>query len=54
MQTYSVDLVGLSFYSFGVNQQDNTAPAANLFTGTAGPFYETVRTSRASSHRPNS
>ncbi|KZO95127.1 glycoside hydrolase family 26 protein [Calocera viscosa TUFC12733] len=37
----TVDLVGLSFYSFGINQQENTAPSQNLFTQTAGPFYDT-------------
>jgi len=34
-----VDLVGLSFYWFGADQQENTAAPSGEFTSTAAPFY---------------
>ncbi|KZO95128.1 glycoside hydrolase family 26 protein [Calocera viscosa TUFC12733] len=35
----SVDLVGLSFYWFGEDQQENTVASSGLFTSQAAPFY---------------
>ncbi|EJU05803.1 glycoside hydrolase [Dacryopinax primogenitus] len=37
----TVDLVGLSFYSFGIDQQENTVPNSGFLIQTAGPFYDT-------------
>ncbi|KZT59732.1 glycoside hydrolase family 26 protein [Calocera cornea HHB12733] len=45
----TVDLVGLSFYSFGINQQDNTPPTQNFFIQTAGPFYQTYSEAKGKS-----
>ncbi|KZO98455.1 glycoside hydrolase family 26 protein [Calocera viscosa TUFC12733] len=37
----TVDIVGLSFYSFGDDQTQNTMPGADLFSSMASPFYNT-------------
>ncbi|KZT59734.1 glycoside hydrolase family 26 protein [Calocera cornea HHB12733] len=36
----TVDLVGLSFYWFGDDQQQNTVASPGTFTGQAAPFYD--------------
>ncbi|KZT61717.1 glycoside hydrolase family 26 protein [Calocera cornea HHB12733] len=35
----TVDIVGLSFYSFGDDQTQNTMPGSDLFSSMATPFY---------------